>query len=112
MDAQLEQIGTNLATIAKNDALKGLVPVLDTFLTGVQNNEAGKEGLVLLVNSLGPNLLAALPQVGAHAAKDGAAELQKDLDAAAQKSEGNAAGVADSNAGAAASPGSAEKTAR
>ncbi len=87
MDAQISNLGTSLATIAKNDALKGLVPVLDTFLTGVQNNQSGKEGLVFLVNALGPNLLAALPNIEAGAAKDGAAELQKELDAAAKTAE-------------------------
>lgn len=110
MDAQLNNLAKNLGAIAQNDALKGFVPVLDTFLEGVQTNQAGKEGLVLLVNALGPNLIAAAPQVGAQALKDGAGELKTELDAAAKTAEGNGqsastAGTAETTAAAGAASG-------
>lgn len=86
-DAVLSNIGSNLTTIAKTDGLKAVVPVLDSFLTAVSNNQAGTAGLATLVHALGPELLAALPQAGAQGVKDVAGELKSDLDAAAAKAE-------------------------
>ena len=86
-NAVLGSLTQNLATIAKNDALKGFLPVLDNFLTQVTNNQAGLAGDVADFNALGPALAAAAPQVGAGAVKDAAGTLKTGLDAEAAKLE-------------------------
>lgn len=86
-NAILGSLTQNLATLAKNDALKGLLPVLDGFLTQLTTNQAGTLGDVTAFNALGPALAAALPQVGAGIVKDEAGALKTNLDAAAAKSE-------------------------
>lgn len=80
-------LATQIEAIAKNDLLKGLVPVLDNFLTALQNNQGGTVGIAAQVNALGPALLAALPNAGAETVKDEAGALKTGLDAAASKAE-------------------------
>lgn len=80
-------LATQIETIAKNDLLKGIVPVLDNFLTALQNNQAGLFGISLQINALGPALLAALPNAGNQAVKDAAGAAEADLNAAAAKAE-------------------------
>lgn len=86
-NAALGSLVSSLTTIAKNDLLKGLVPVLDGFLNAVQANQGGTVGLAAQVNALGPALLAALPNVGAQAVKDEAGAVETSLNAAAAKAE-------------------------
>lgn len=83
----LSNIATNLENIAKNDLLKGIVPVLDQFLTNIQGNQAGIVGDVADVNALKGDLLAALPGVGSQVTKDEAGSLKTTLDTAAATAE-------------------------
>ena len=83
----LDNIAKNLLAVAQNDLLKGIVPVLDQFLTNIQGNQAGLVGDVADVNALKGNLLAALPAVGAQVGKDEAGNLKTTLDAAAARAE-------------------------
>lgn len=82
-NAVLGSLTQNLASLAKNDALKGFLPVLDNFLTQVNTNQAGLAGDVVDFNALGPALAAAAPQVGAQVVKDAAGDVKTSLDAAA-----------------------------
>jgi hypothetical protein len=93
-NAALGSLTQTLANIAKNDLLKGLVPVLDLFLQNLQNNQGGLPGQMALANALPSALLAALPNVEAAGIKDSAAAAETSLDAAAAQAESTPVTVA------------------
>ena len=84
----LTSLANNASKIAQNDLLKALLPVIDQFLTNVQNNQGGTIGLLAQVHALAPELEAALPNAGNQVIKDEAGAVKTAVDAEAAKTEG------------------------
>jgi hypothetical protein len=81
----ITSLNNSVSKIAQNDALKGLLPVIDQFLTAVQANQGGTVGLLAQVHALLPNLEAALPNIGNQVVKDEAGAIKETVDDEAAK---------------------------